>query len=446
MISSREVAFDVINRVNEKGSYANILLPKVFEKVQLDSRDKALTTHLVYGTIRNKLTIDWIIEKYSKKSVKSMNKKLADLLRMGIYQIHYLDRVPDRAAVNETVELSKKFFHKKNSDFVNAILRNVARNKKKISYEKLKDDFSKYLAIKYSHPQWMTKMLIEQYNKRTAEAVCKADNKTPKITLRVNDMRISKEAFVRNMKKRGFKITTAQIIPNTFYVKKPGAINKVFGWEEGLFFIQDQSSLLVAHVVEPQTRDRVIDACAAPGGKTIHLSVLMKNKGYIIASDSNAARLALLDRTRERMGLKNIIPLAVDARRLDSYVKRTVNRALVDAPCSGLGTLARKPDERWRKNEESINGLVKLQGEILDKVARLIKKDGILVYSVCTWTKQETDEVCRSFLERNKKYELDNLKKVLPFKLKQNTEFGLQIMPHTYKSDGMFITRFKKVK
>lgn len=447
VITPREVAFDVINRVNESGSYANLLLPKVLERVPMESRDRALVTELVYGTLRNQGTLDWIIEQYCDKKIKNFSsKKIADILRLGVYQIHYLDKIPDRAAVNESVELAKRFFRKPVTDFVNAVLRKISENKQNLSYENLKKDFSKYLAVRYSHPEWVSSLLIKEYGAKTAEAVCKADNKTPNICLRVNSMRISPETFFKKLKKLEYDISPSKIAPESFIVKKPGAITQILGWNEGLFFVQDQSSLLVSHVVDPKPTDRIIDACAAPGGKTAHMSVLMKNKGYIIAADSSSQRLTLLDLTRERLGLKNIIPLAVDARRLDKYVKRTVNRALVDAPCSGLGTLARRPDERWRKTPELINELVELQGGILDTVSKLVKKNGVLVYSVCTWTKEETEGVCQKFLERHPNYEVDDINNYLPKGLKANNLYGIQILPHNYHSDGMFIARFVRVK
>ena len=443
----REVALEVIDRVNETGSYANLLLPKILERTHLEPRDKALVTELVYGTLRNQGTLDWIIERFSTKKIKELTSiRVADILRLGAYQIYYLEKIPDRAAVNESVELAKKSFHKGTADYVNAVLRKIASKKAKVNYEPLKKDFAKYLAIRYSHPEWITELLMEQYGKRTAEAVCKADNVTPVITLGVNTMRISSDAFQKNLTKRGYKLTASKLVPDAFMIKKPGAINEIFGWREGLFYVQDQSSMLVSHVVSPNPTDRIIDSCAAPGGKAIHLSILMKNKGYIIASDSSPQRLALLDLTRERLGLKNIIPLAVDARRLDRYVKRTVNKALVDAPCSGLGTFARRPDERWRKTPETVARLSKLQKEILDKVSELVKKNGVLVYSVCTWTKQETIEVCEHFLETHPNFQIDDISKVLPGKMKMNTPYGIQILPQKYHTDAMFIAKFVRVK
>lgn len=443
----REVALEVIDRVNQTGSYANILLPKVLEQVHLEPRDRALVTELVYGTLRNQGTIDWIIEQFSTKKIKDLTSvKVADILRLGTYQIYYLDRVPDRAAVNEAVELAKKSFHKGTSDFVNAVLRKIATNKEKVNYDKLKKNFVKYLAIAYSHPEWVVKLLIEQYGEKTAEAVCKADNVTPGITVGVNTMRISSEAFEKNLTKHGYKFKPSKLVPNAYIIKSPGAISSIIGWREGLFYVQDQSSMLAGFAVSPKSTDRVIDSCAAPGGKTVHLSILMKNKGYIIASDSSAQRLALLDLTRERLDLKNIIPLSVDARNLDKYVKRTVDKALVDAPCSGLGTFARRPDERWRKTPEIVEKLSKLQLEILSKVSELVKKNGHLIYSVCTWTKQETVEVCKAFLEAHPNYEVENLTEILPGKLKMNTAYGIQILPSKYHSDGMFIARFVRTK
>jgi len=441
--TARDVALEVISRANKSGSYANLLLPKILEKNHLEPKDKALATQLAYGTLRNQGTLDWII-KQCAHSDKKITPKVMDLLRLGAYQIYYLDRVPNSAAVNEAVEISKKHFPKQVSDFVNAILRKVAADKKKIKFDPLKKNFAEYLSIKYSHPMWLSNLLLERFGKQKAEAICKADNKTPALNIRINTPRISVEAFEKLLVKKGYESERSKLAPDCLIVKASGAIDSIFGYREGLFSVQDQSSALVSHIVDPKPGNRVIDVAAAPGGKTVHMAALMKNKGAIIASDSSAARLALLDPLRKRLKIKIIIPLAVDARRLTMYVKRTVDKVLVDAPCSGLGTLARRPDERWRKSEELIHTLSQLQLEILDSVAPLVIKGGNLVYSVCTLTKEETDDICEYFLSYHPEFELEDIKSFLPKGTKTTSKYGLQILPYQFYSDGMFIAKFVK--
>ena len=443
--TARDVALEIINKANSKGSYANLLLPKVLEKSHLTPRDKALATQLAYGTLRSQGTLDWLINRYAKKQ-KKIKPKVMDILRLGAYQVYYLDRIPDRAAVNTAVDLSKAHYPKRVSDFVNAVLRQVSRNKKKISFDSLKKDFPKYLSIKYSHPLWMTKLFLDTYGKRKAEAICKADNKVPDINIRVNTLRISVDAYEKLLKKKGYKVKRSKLCKDSMIIKPKGLITNIFGYEEGLFSIQDQSSTLVGHIINPKPGESIIDVAAAPGGKTAHMVCLMKNKGTIIACDSSGQRLSLLDSLRDRLKLKIVIPLTVDARRLHLYVKRTVNKVLVDAPCSGLGTLARRPDERWRKSEKTIHTLSQLQLEILDSVARLVKKGGELIYSVCTLTKEETEQVCEDFLAYHPEFELADISKSLPGKMRTNSKYGIQILPHQFHSDGMFIAKFRKIK
>jgi len=445
--TAREAAFEVINRASTTKSYANILLPKVLRLGNLSAVDRGLATQLAYGVLRNKGTLDWIIGQYSDIVIKKINIKMLDILRLGAYQIYYLDKVPDHAAVNESVELSKKYFQqKKNHNFVNAVLRAISKNKKKIKFTPLKSDFANYLSVRYSHPRWMIDLMLKQYNKRTAEAICKANNRTPQLSLTVNTIRISPEALFKNLKKKGYEASVSKVSTDSILLSKAGDVSKVFGYKEGLFFAQDESANLVAHVVGAEKGQRVIDCCAAPGGKTVHMAALMKNKGYIFASDISGARLALLDNLRDRLNVRNVILLTIDARRLIKYVKRTVDKILVDAPCSGLGTLARRADERWHKSYEQIQKLSKLQFEILDSLTTLVKKKGSLIYSVCTYTKEETEDVCKKFLEAHPEFKVENIKPYLPTGIKANSDYGIQLLPHHYQSDGMFIARFIKEK
>lgn len=441
--TARDVAFEVINKANKKGSYANLLLPKVLDKSMLQPRDKALATQLAYGTLRNQGTLDWLIKKYSKTE-KRINGKVMDILRLGAYQVYYLDRIPDSAAINEAVELSKKHFPKAVSSYINAVLRKVSTGKDAVDFKPLKQDFVQYLSIKYSHPLWISKILLDRFGKRTAEAICKSDNDTPVLNLRVNTLRISIEAFIKLLTKKGYKVTRSKFVKDSISIDHNGPINTIFGYEEGLFSIQDQSSSFVSHIVNPKQNETVIDVAAAPGGKTVHMAALMHNKGTIIASDASAGRLALIDSLRERLNIKIVIPLAVDARRLNLYVKRTVDKILVDAPCSGLGTLARKSDERWHKTEADIYKLSQLQLEILDSVAGLLRVGGELVYSVCTLTEDETDGVCEEFLAYHPEYKVKDISKYVPEGIKSNSKYGIQILPHQFHSDGMFVAKFVK--
>lgn len=442
--TARDAALEVINRANKSGSYANLLLPKVLQKSELSLEDKALATQLAYGTLRNQGTLDWLIRRYSDGKKKRINPKLLDILRLGSYQIYYLTRIPDSAAVNESVELAKKYFPKQVTDYVNAVLRKVAANKRRVSFENLKKNFAEYLSIKYSHPLWLSEMLLDRFGKRKAEAITKANNRIPNLNLRVNTIRISVEAFEKLLAKKDYKAERSKLVKDCLVLKHQGPIGSIFGYREGLFSVQDQSSALVSHVVDPKPRESIIDAAAAPGGKTVHMAALMKNRGTIIASDASAARLTLLDSLRERLKIRIIIPLAVDARRLDRYVKRSVDKILVDAPCSGLGTLARRPDERWRKSKEAIYQMSQLQLEILDSVSSLLKKGGNLIYSVCTYTKEETESVCGDFMGYHPEFKLEDISSYLPKGTRPGSDYGIQILPNQFHSDGMFIAKFVK--
>ncbi len=445
LTTARDVALEVINKANKQGSYANLLLPRLLEKNHLEAKDKALATQLAYGTLRNRGTLDWLVRQYTDND-KKINNKVMDILRMGAYQVYFLDRVPDSAAINEAVELSKKYFPKQVSDFINAILRKISTNKDKVDFEQLKGNFDEYLSVKYSHPLWMTKMFIERFGRDEAEAICEANNKTPDINIRVNTIRISVEALENLLIKKGFKFKRSKLVDDSFILDHHGAIDNIFGYTEGLFSVQDQSSTLVGRAVDPQPKESLIDACAAPGGKAVHMASMMKNKGTIIAVDASSARLALLDALRKRLEIKNIIPLAVDARRLTMYVKRTVDKILVDAPCSGLGTLARRPDERWHKNEDVIYAMSQLQIEILDSVTSLVRKGGNLIYSVCTITADETDDLVETFLSYHPEFEVEEITLPLPKGVNLRTKYGIQILPHHFNSDGMYVARFVKKK
>lgn len=440
----REIALEVINRVHKTGSYANLLLPKKLQESDLDVRDRAFVTELTYGTLRAKGTLDWVIKKFSSQKIDKIPDLVLDLLRMSIYQIIYLD-VPDRAAVNEAVDIAKKNFHPGISKFVNGLLRSVARDKENLPWPDREADPVKYIALKYFHPMWIVKSWIEEFGVADTEALCAANNRAPKMMIRVNTLRTDPETLAQALTGAGWTVEAGSYLREALSLRGGGDITRPSQFKAGHFYVQDESSMIIAHVVDPQPGEIVLDAAAAPGGKTTHMVELMKNKGQVIAVDTNASRVDLMKQNFSRMGSSIALPLNADAKKINTVIKKPVDRALLDAPCSGLGVLARRPDSRWHKNPEQITELMSLQTDMLDAVAGVVKPGGVLVYSVCTMTRQETRLVVERFLRIREDFYIDAIAPYLPERLRADVKDDmLQLLPHKHGVDGLFIARLRR--
>ena len=344
-----------------------------------------------------------------------------------MYQIFFMDKVPESAAVNESVELAKKFSGIGASKFVNGVLRNVLRNPEKSAIPN--DDSVESIALKNFHPVWLVNLFVEEFGIEEAKKICAADNVEPPLCLRVNFLKTNRANIIAELKKIGVQIEESKIAAEGIICKNHGALDRFKPLKFGLCQVQDESSMFAAHFLDPQENDFVIDCCAAPGGKSTHIADLVHNRGKIIACDIFEQKLEHIKQNAKRLGIKIIEPLLLDARQIGEKFFGQADKVLVDAPCSGFGVIRRKADLRLKKNLEDIDKLPALQFEILCSAANALKRGGILVYSTCTILKRENEEIVEKFLAENKNFELVGTKKFLP---------------HIDNTDGFFCAKFLK--
>lgn len=410
-------AYRILNQYFEDESFLNIALNEELKKSELKREDKDLCTTIVYGTIQNLLAIQYQLQPYIKG--KRVKKKIKTLLYLSLYQLMYLDKIPEYAVINEAVNIAKKQGYQ-TSKFVNAVLRNFVRNERR-SLEDL--DELERISIETSHPLWMVKMFNKQYGLEKTKKICLEDNTPPTRSGRVNTLKASKEEL---LKEGCFKEGTLSK-DALLYNKGNLALTSYF--KEGKVTIQDESSQLVARLLDPQKTDYVLDMCSAPGSKTTHLSALMENQGKIDAYDLYEHKVKLVEYNLRRLGVKNVRIQAGDSTKLkEVYPKKTFDRILLDAPCSGFGVLKRKPEIKYH-DSSVMDGLVSLQALLLENAYYLLKNDGTMVYSTCTINKKENELMIQKFIEKHPDMEV----------IKQRT-----ILNYEYHTDGFFMCKMKK--
>lgn len=447
--TARQAALDVLVRVEQDQSYSNLLLNRELQKHALEKHDAALATELVYGTIQRLNTIDYFLSRFVSKGLNKLEPWVRSLLRLSFYQLYYLERIPDHAAVNEAVNIAKRRGHPGISGMVNGVLRNVIRQRSALAVPDAEDPVTR-IALRHSHPEWLVSRWIRQYGEETAERICEANNRPPHVSVRVNAIRHTRSELTDRLREEGVDAEPSTLAPAGVVIR--GAGNMAFHplFQRGDFSIQDESSMLVAEFVDPKPGMKVLDCCAAPGGKTAHLAEKMGDQGEIIACDIHEHKKKLIDDQASRLGLKCIRTLAADARELnDRFPAASFDRILLDAPCSGLGVIRRKPEIKWSKQERDIADICKVQRDILERVKVLLKPGGLLVYSTCTIERSENDEMIRAFLQDNPEWELageapDGLPgddSPLPISAASGM---IQIFPHQFGSDGFFIARLKR--
>lgn len=453
--SARDTALHVLTEVEQEGAYSNLLLNSALQKSGLTGAEAGLATELVYGTISRKNTIDYYLDQFVAKGVAKLQPWVRNLLRLSFYQIYYLDRIPPHAAVNEAVNIAKRRGHQGISGMVNGVLRNVLRRKEEL--ELPKDMSSAHrMALEHSHPEWLVSRWIEQYGEETAEAICRANNESPPVSVRVNGTRISRDELMHRMEEQGLKVAASRVSPDGIIVLSGGNMALTAWYREGLLSIQDESSMLVAEAVGPKAGMTVLDCCAAPGGKTCHMAERMQGDGQVIANDIHPHKVKLIEDQAARLQLDNVQAQSGDALELDKrFAPESFDRILLDAPCSGLGVIRRKPDLKWVKTPEDISEITKIQRGLLDRASVLLKPGGVLVYSTCTIEPSENEEMVKQFLDRHPEFELaPKLPELQRFsqevsresdETEKNVEtIGLQILPQHYHSDGFYIARLMK--
>lgn len=437
----RKTALDCLEQIEKNQAYSNLLLNNTIKKNELPAKDIGLLTELVYGTIQRKLTLDYLLKPFIKGKVESW---VRNLLRLTVYQLYYLDRIPAHAAIYEAVEIAKKQGHLGIAKMVNGILRSMQRGNLP-TFEQIENPIER-ISIETSTPLWLVERWVEQFGLEDTRKICEVNLTAPNQTARVNLTRTTREQVIKSLQEEGFSVEKSEFLPEAIHSLK-GNLALSHCFKEGLITIQDESSMLVANVLQPKTNDKILDSCAAPGGKTTHIAEKLGNTGQVIALDLHEHKVKLISQTASRLQLTNVTAKVMDARNvLEHFLPDTFDRILVDAPCSGLGVLRRKPDMKYTKKEEDIFSLQKIQKELLEKIAPLLKKGGTLVYSTCTMDKEENREIIQQFLKEHGNYESNpEFIACLPESLvPYASEFDIQVMPHYFNSDGFYIAALRK--
>ncbi|CAG7603857.1 Ribosomal RNA small subunit methyltransferase B [Paenibacillus solanacearum] len=442
--SAREAALDVLVRIEQDRAYSNLLLNQTLQKHKLDKQDAGLATELVYGTVQRLNTIDYFLEPFVNKGVGKLEPWVRSLLRLSLYQLLYLDRIPDHAVVNEAVGIAKRRGHQGISGMVNGVLRSVIRGKAELV---LPADLpaDRRIALAHSHPEWMVRRWIAQFGEAAAERICAANNTPPRVSIRANLLKLGAVALAERLRDGGLEAEPSAVSPAGVIVRGGGNMALTPEYAAGLYSVQDESSMLVAEWVDPQPGERVLDCCAAPGGKTAHLAEKMGESGEIIACDMYEHKEKLIRDQAQRLGLKSIRTITTDARQLsDRFAAGSFDRILLDAPCSGLGVIRRKPDMKWEKRESELADICKIQRELLEAVHPLLKPGGVLVYSTCTIEAAENEEMVRGFLAAHPEFEPELPPGDAGPLTDRSREGAVQIMPYDFGSDGFFIARLRK--
>lgn len=442
--SSRYLAVEILEKIEQEDAYSNLLLREVINNQELSKEEANLLTELVYGVLQRRMLLDYQLEPFLKKQ-KKLAHWVRQLLRLSLYQMEFLDRIPDHAIINEAANIARVKGHRGIVGLVNGVLRNIQR--KGVRETTHVQPLNKRLSIQYSLPQWLIDEFIKQHGEKEAEAFAKSFSERPKLSLRVNLRKISREAAIDELKEEGFDVTESTISPYGIIVEKGVPIESRL-FKEGYLAVQDESSMLVAPALNVKPSHYVLDACAAPGGKTMHIATSFLDKeegGKIVALDIHEHKINLIKDNAKRLKVKEVVEAKhLDARQvLNEFKPETFDRILIDAPCSGLGLMRRRPEIRYNKTKQDILSLQKLQLEILNEASKTLKLGGELIYSTCTITQEENQEVVRQFLEKNK--EFSRAKVELPeSELQVSKDGSLTIYPHQYGTDGFFICRLKK--
>ncbi|HEY9633001.1 MAG TPA: 16S rRNA (cytosine(967)-C(5))-methyltransferase [Coleofasciculaceae cyanobacterium] len=445
MENPRQSAFLALRDVYRRGAFTDIALDRVLRTAKLNRLDRGLVTELVYGSVRRQRSLDALIDQLGKKKAHQQPPDLRIILHIGLYQLRYQERIPASAAVNTTVELAKENGFKGLTGVVNGLLRQYDRLATSGADPlELPEEAIERLGVLHSFPDWIIKMWIEQLGVEETEQLCEWLNQSPTIDLRVNPLRVSIEEVEAALQKADVDVRRVPPLPQALRVLGgTGTIQQLPGFSEGWWTIQDSSAQLVSHLLNPQADDLVIDACAAPGGKTTHIAELMEDQGKVLACDVKASRLKKLQENAERLQLGSIQIYTGDSRNFSQFTN-SADAVLLDAPCSGLGTLHRRPDIRWRITPATVQELSILQGELLEQEATWVKPGGILVYATCTLHPQENEGVIQPFLERHSHWQIEPPLPNSPAAAFSMPEGWIKVWPHRYQMDGFFMVRLKR--
>ncbi len=433
----RGLAVKILNRIDRTDAYLDKLLEIELKTSELSSEDKSLLFEIVHGVIRWLGRIDWILNGFYKGQFSKCIPNVKNSMRVALYQILFLEKIPHYAAVNESVEFVKKLQGEKSANLTNAVLRNIIRNRNSIRYPDENEDTINYLSAYYSHPYWLVKRWLKRFGKKFTEELLIANNKRPKHTLRINKLKTNLQEMKNLLNEVGLSFTEGKYIKDYLQLS---SITNITNWEyfkKGYFSLQDESTGFPCILLDAKPGMKVLDLCAAPGGKTSFIADAMQNKGEIIALDKFESRIHLFNKNIERLGITNVKTIAKDA--LD-FNEKGFDRILADVPCTGFGTLTKKPDIKWKKDLSDIRKLSRLQLKLLTKASELVKVNGIIVYSTCTIEPEENIEVVKKFLNKHSNFELLNVKEEVDSSVLDENGC-VQTYPNIHNFDGAFAAK-----
>lgn len=422
---NRKTAYLTLMDVENKRSYSNIALNHQIQRNRPDN--PAFVRELVYGVLKNKMLLDYVVDHLVPTGSSKLKMQGLNILRMGLYQLSNMGSVPEYAAVNETVNLAKKFC-KGRDGFINGVLRTYIRNKYSISLPDRAEDEVKYLSIKYSYEPWIIELWLKEYDVEFVEELLKAGNETPQTVIRLNWQKVMKKDLIKSLMEKGFEVEEGKLSPNALYVKGLNLLNTQM-YRMGMFSVQDESSQLATIMLDPKHGDFVMDVCAAPGGKTLAIAERMNNTGTVLASDVYTRKVALIEKEVKRLGLSNVKTRTYDATKTDTALIGKADKVIVDAPCTGLGVVRRKPEIKYKKWSWEMDSLPRKQLAILSSSSKYVKMGGTLLYCTCTINVDENEKVVTDFLRKNKDFVSKEV---------------VKLYPHIDGTDGFFICKMTR--
>ena len=447
MENTRELAVNMLLEIAEQNKYSHLVIRNVLDKYNyMDGRDKAFLKRITEGTLERKIEIDYVLNQFSKVSVSKMKPFIRNLLRVSVYQLLFMDSVPERAVCNEAVKLAGKRGFKNLQGFVNGVLRNIARKKEEISWPEEERNTAGYLSVKYSMPEWLVEKFLSERGALQTKKMLGSFLEASPVTVRLKETlkEEDREVFLNEMKKSGVRVKKHPYLPYAFEILNAEGISALPGFTEGLFMVQDVSSMLVCEAADIKKGDRVIDVCASPGGKALHAAEKLQGTGFVSARDLTEYKAEMIRDNIRRMKTQNVEAFVSDARQLREEDVETADVLLCDLPCSGLGIIGKKTDIKYHVSEEGLKQLKELQREILSVVWQYVKKGGVLIYSTCTVNPDENEENVKWFTE-NYPFQTENLSPFLPECLKEEGKTGmLQLLPGIHETDGFFLARLRR--
>jgi 16S rRNA (cytosine967-C5)-methyltransferase len=436
----RGSAVKILNRVERTDAYLDKLLEAELRSEEINDLDKSLLTEIVNGVLRWQMKLDWVLNGFFHGNFTKAEVTVKNSLRAALYQIMFLDKVPHHAAVNEAVEFVKRIRGEKAGNLVNAVLRNIIRNIDGIHYPDVTIDAAQYLAVMYSHPVWVVRRWMNRFGFAETEKLLHANNERPNLSLRINTSKTTVENFLELLRNQNVVFEKSKYLGNFVRTTNLSNISQTELFRKGFFSVQDESAGIACQLLGVQPGDRVIDMCAAPGGKTNFIGEMLHGNGEVIAVDKYATRLNLVKSSCERLGIANVKIVAADS---TEFSTEPADKVLLDAPCSGLGVLAKKPDVKLKRDAEDIRDLVNLQRLLIENAATLVKNGGVLVYSTCTTEPEENFGIIRMFLQQHPEFDIDSAAQFVPPSL-VTADGYVETFPHVHGMDGSFSIRLKK--